>query len=138
MSRARLRAILAAPIGGVGLRHARAARAIMAVPETAVDENRELAAGVDDVRLARQIGAMEPVARRDRAQKRAHRKLRAGVARFDRAHDGGAVIGHALFARDAATGRQGDDRTKGRSKYTLRKWHNRRRNAVADEMEGVV
>ena len=87
---------LGAPIVGVGLRHARAARAIVPVPEAAVDENREPARAVDDVGLARQIGAMEPVARRDRAQKLAHRELRTGVARFDRAHDRGAVIGHSI------------------------------------------
>ena len=53
---------LGAPIVGVGLGHARAARAVVAVPEAAVHENRELPARIDDVRLARQVGAMEPVA----------------------------------------------------------------------------
>ena len=38
------------------------------MPEAAVDENRQLAAAVDDVGLARQIGAVEPVAGRDSAQ----------------------------------------------------------------------
>jgi hypothetical protein len=35
------------------------------MPEAAVDKNRQLAPGVDDVRLAGQIGALKPVARRD-------------------------------------------------------------------------
>ena len=87
---------LGAPIVGVGLRRPRAARAIMAVPEAAVHENRELAGDVDDVGLTRQIAAMKPVARRDLAQKRADRKLRARVARFDRAHDRRAVVGHSI------------------------------------------
>ena len=34
-----------APIGGVGLRQARAARTVMAMPEAAVHEDRELAVG---------------------------------------------------------------------------------------------
>jgi hypothetical protein len=44
---------------------------------------------------------MKPVARRDRAQKRADRKLWARVARFDRAHDRGAVVAHARLAINA-------------------------------------
>ena len=83
---------LGAPIGrrwSAG--HARAARAIVAMPEAAVHENREPPPAVDDVRLARQIGAIEPIARRDRAQQLAHGEFRPGVARFDRAHDRGAL-----------------------------------------------
>jgi hypothetical protein len=92
---------LGAPIGGVGLRSARPARAIVAMPETAVNENRELAGNVNDIRLARQIAAMKPVAGRDRAQKRADRKFRTGVARLDGAHDRGAVVGHSIAHGDA-------------------------------------
>jgi hypothetical protein len=59
----------------------------MSMAKAAMNENREFAGGVDDVGLSRQIAAMKPVARRDRAQKRAHRKLWTCVARFDRAHN---------------------------------------------------
>jgi hypothetical protein len=45
---------------------------------------------------------MKPVAGRDWTQKRAYCALRARIARFDRAHGRGAVVGHALFARSAS------------------------------------
>src|SRR6185312_11652751 len=57
---------LGAPIVGVGLRHAGAARAIVPVPEAAVDEDGEFSPDVNDVRLARQVGAIQPVAGCDR------------------------------------------------------------------------
>ena len=87
---------LGAPIVGVRLGHARAARAVVPMPETAVDEDRQLAAAVDDVRLARQVGAAEPVAGRNRPQHRPDGELRPGVARFHRPHDGGALGGGLL------------------------------------------
>ena len=55
---------LGAPIVGVGLGHARAARAVVAMPEAAVDEDRQLAGGRRRCRAC-------PAGRRDRAGSRA-------------------------------------------------------------------
>ena len=138
---------LGAPIVGVGLGHARAARAVVAVPEAAVHENRQLAPPVDDVRLARQIGAMQAIAGRDLAQHLAHRELGRGVVRFDRAHRrrafGGGLgwrlhgrIARSLFRRDPfARALRRQDRLKDvRGEMA----HDRSANAVAADMVGVV
>src|SRR5262249_1257306 len=84
---------LAAPIIGVVFRRAASPRAIVAVPETAVDENGELAPAVNYVRLAGEIRAMQAIAGGDLAERLAHRALRAGVAGLDGPDDGGALGG---------------------------------------------
>ena len=81
------------PIIRVLARRPVSARAIVAVPEAAVHEDGELFPAVDDIRLARQIGAMQAVAGRDLAEKLADGELRGRVARFYGAHGGGAFGG---------------------------------------------
>ena len=82
-------------------RFARAARAVVAVPETAVNENRQQARAIDDIRLARQPPAIEPVAGREGVRNSPHGALGGGAVRFDRAHDGGTVHRDARFILSA-------------------------------------
>ena len=93
-------------------------------------------AGVDHVGLPRQIGAIEPVAGRGRTQQRADGAFGSRAARFDRAHDRGAIVGHAVFARGARS-RSGSSPIRGSSRRSLRKRNDRSCNAVADQMKGV-
>ena len=78
-------------------------------------------------RLSRYPGAI-------RAQKRPHREFRARVARLDRPHHGGAVVGHARSARR----RLGRARLRERQQQVFaQESDHRRRDAVADEMQRV-
>ena len=63
---------LGAPIFGVGFWRSRAARAIMAVPKTAMHENRAPLADVSDIGFSRQILAVQPIGRRETPQQRAN------------------------------------------------------------------
>src|SRR5690606_5325489 len=86
---------LGPPVGGVVLGLARAALAIVPVPEAAVHEHGLAHGGEHKVGLARELAAVEPIAPRvaDRARGRTHGALGAGVARLHRAHHGGALVG---------------------------------------------
>ena len=82
---------LGQPVVAVDLRNARAAGAVVAVPEAAVDEDHQPAPGHDDVRFAGQILAVKAVADAERRQQAANGLLRSGVAVLDPAHHGGAL-----------------------------------------------
>ncbi len=56
------------PIIGVGFWRSRAARAIMAVPKTAMHENRTPLADIGDIGFSRQILSVQPIGRRETTQ----------------------------------------------------------------------
>ena len=73
------------------------------MPEAAVDEDDQLAAGHDHVRLARQVLAMKAIAGSESGQEPPHGLLGSGVASFDPSHDGRALfrvedVGHSRVA----------------------------------------
>src|SRR5262249_35423856 len=81
------------PVGAVGGRHACAARAVVAVPETAMHEEGDTFRREDEIGLARQVLAAEAEAQAERVGGAAHGKLGRGVRGLDRAHPGGALPG---------------------------------------------
>lgn len=78
------------PVRDVRPRLARPARARMAMPKAAVDEDGALAGDIGEVGAARNVAAVQPIAGSDGVCEPAHDSLRPGVARLHRAHDGGA------------------------------------------------
>ena len=104
---------LCAPIIGVRFWRSRAARAIMAVPKTAMHENRAPLADVGDIGVPRQILAVQPIGRRETPQQRANDQFGSRVAGFHRPHGGGAFC--RIFGAHAAA-RSLAPRSKGSSK----------------------
>ena len=99
---------LGLPVGAVGLRHAGAARTVVAVPEAAVHEEGDAAGGEDEVRLAGQVGAVEAEAQAERVGGAADGEFGRGVLRLHRAHHGGALrgvedVGHRLRVRGSCS-----------------------------------
>ena len=74
------------PVASVRLRYARAALAIVAVPEAAMDEDHFLPANEGDVGLAGEIGAVEAVAIAELSEEAADDELGFGVFRANFAH----------------------------------------------------
>jgi len=62
------------------------AAAAMSVPEAAMNEHHDAAAGKDDVRRAREVASVHAEAIAHPAQERADRKLRSGVLPPDAGH----------------------------------------------------
>src|SRR5215472_3028894 len=63
------------PIFRPGLRHLRAEPAVMLMPETAMDEDDLATRREHNVRVARQVGAVQAIAIAERVQDSAHDKL---------------------------------------------------------------
>ena len=77
---------LANPIFSVRLRDPRPARTVVAMPEAAVDEDGETPARQNDVRLARQVGAVEAVAAPQRPHQAADGEFGLGRRTLHPAH----------------------------------------------------
>jgi hypothetical protein len=82
---------LVLPVGGVGLRQARAARAIVPVPEAAMHEDGGAAGTQDDVGRAGEVGGVEAEAVAEAVEQRADAALGRGVCGPDAGYEGGAV-----------------------------------------------
>ena len=78
------------PVGAMLLGHPRAALAVMSMPETAMHEDRDPAADIGDVRRARDVAPIEPVARGDGVEAFAQEEFGLRVLAAHRAHDVGA------------------------------------------------
>ena len=65
----------------------------MPVPETAMNKNRGSFRRKNEIRLSRQVGAMEPEAQAKRMSRAAHFHLGRRVTRLDGAHDSRAMLG---------------------------------------------
>ena len=74
------------PVFGVGLRNSLSARALVAVPEAAVNKDGLLAADEDEVRAARQVAAVQAIAVAARVQPSADQQFDGGVFIFYRLH----------------------------------------------------
>jgi hypothetical protein len=71
----------------------------MAMPEAAMDEDGELAAGQDDVGPAGQVLAMKPKADAESVQEAADRAFRRRILAAHGGHDAGALgRGHAVHS----------------------------------------
>ncbi len=88
----------AGPIGGVGLWRSRAALAIMAVPETSVDEYYGAVFGKHQIRLAGQVFDIEPVAIAKREERLPDGDFGLCVFGFDRPHHRRAFFGRKNIA----------------------------------------
>ena len=84
---------LGLPVVAIGRRHPGAAGAIVAVPETAMDEEGSLRGGEDEIRLAGEIVAIEAEAKTCCVSRLAHDEFGRRVLRLHRAHHGGALFG---------------------------------------------
>ncbi len=110
---------LGAPIRGVVLGLTRTARTIVAVPEAAVHEDDFAHRAEDEIGFAGKLCAVQPIAPAiaQRPHRRAHDKLRLGVTRFDRAHDGGAFLYVEDIGAHQAVLRCGAAPASGASRY---------------------
>ncbi|MDQ1154301.1 signal transduction histidine kinase [Brevundimonas sp. SORGH_AS 993] len=81
------------PVVGVGLGLSRAARAVVAVPEAAVDEQGRTSPLHHHVGPTRQAAAAQPIADPGRAQESAHGQFRRRIAALHATHDGAALLG---------------------------------------------
>lgn len=85
---------LAACLGSVGQ------TAVVAVPETAVDEQGDMSAPEHDIGPARQIPRLQPISVAHRMQEPANGQFRPGVATPDAAHQGATFcLAHDIEAR---------------------------------------
>ena len=84
------------PVASVRLRYARAALAIVAVPEAAMDEDHFLPANEGDVGLAGEFGPVEAVAATQFGQELANDELRGGVRGANTSHHLRTIKGRSL------------------------------------------
>src|SRR5690606_10208614 len=82
---------LAEPIVPVRLRHACAPRAVMPMPEAAMDKNGLFPPDIGDVGIAGNVLAMKAIAGPDAPSELSDDEFGFGVARAHRPHDRGAV-----------------------------------------------
>lgn len=126
-----------------------ALRAIMPVPETAMDKDRVPIAREDNIRPAGKIGPMKAKPKTIAEQRSPHRELQLRVASFylghhRRPHAGGDVVGHGRRSSpylSAAESGRGDDRdaTEGIERQQIGISGNDGIRAAADrEFEGLV
>jgi hypothetical protein len=79
-------------IGAIGFGDARAACAIMAMPEAAIHKNHFAARGKNEIRISRQVFPMESEAIAEPVNETADGNLRTRVAAFDSTHNAAAFL----------------------------------------------